>query len=796
MNNMRVSLLFALAFTYQFLIAQNEPKKDIDVNNFSEETLTKSVIDKLNEVRKNAKLDALRNNDILQKASADHATYMAKNEKADPNQGGKKATVGKRVKFYGGSEKASELIIALPLGKGKANFTYEKIAEDAIAKWQKSKVDKPLLTEPKFIYVGHAAKLDKEKKKVYISVVLGGFDSFNEGSSKKARKELTVPYSTKKYGLKPAQDVKACKNCDKFKNIEDLQQGLYVKDGNIYFKHDNVKLLKKLLKGSRDGLAVDIVQRDQFPCGKTYNIYDNNRVNRGVMTKKMYAPKIFAKNTLLKEDKKSKKLNVMLGKLPKGIGDNYELNLMIIQNNQVCKNITPRYYGDGKSKSSTPIGILPDTSIQVFDLKAEKQTVVFRVPFTRGKAEYNIKDIEPIINSLNEPNFIINNVKIYAYTSIEGSEEQNVALQKKRAESIVKALEQMQKKSLPKEIITSDTWELFKNDVKGTNYEVLASMESKEQAMKEIKAKGWLKELEPILEKHRFGQVEIDAQFDLSTSANEQKFVVNTQKKAIDKGNADKALSVQKFAIQKIEKGDYPTSVITSVEYPNTADYAKHNNNKIWAEEYGSKDVDSLNCIKIDDLLKQSADNKIFKFNQVYCFIQNGDLTSTSDIAKWQKVIDGLYGAEIPKKTVDGLNLEFQFKVIDTYDTTEAGDAIVEAATNKIKSFFNLEESTWQNAYKLALVFMQHKDPKFALSLMEPFIDNKKVSKNFVFTYVGLCTNFKDKIMSDSFVKAMKTAAKKDKDRYCKLFGAPNLSFQILDNPFIKEDYCKTCGGK
>jgi uncharacterized protein YkwD len=793
-----VHLLFFTAFIilYQLSFAQNDSQKEIEVNNFSEETLTKILIEKLNEVRKGAKLDPLRDHDILQKASVDHATYMAKNEKAEPNQSGKKATVGKRVKYYGGSEKASELIVALPVGKGKVNFTYEKIAEEAISKWQKSKVDKPLLTDPNFVYSGCSAKLDKEKKKVYISVVLGGFDSFNDGASKKARKELPVPYTTKKYGLKPATDAKACKNCDKFKNIEDLQQGLYVKDGKIYFKHDNIKVLKKLLKGSNDGLAVDIVQRAQYKCDKPYNIYDNNRVNRGVMTKKMYAPKIFANNTLLKEDKKTKKLNVMLGKLPKGIGDDYELNLIIIQNNQVCKNITPHYYGDEKSKSKTPIGILPDTNVTVFDLKAEKQVVSFRVPFKKGKAEYNIKDIEPIINSLNEPDFIINKVKIYAYTSIEGSEEQNIALQKKRAESIVKALEQMQNKKIPKEIVTSDTWEQFKNDVKGTNFEILATMESKEQALKEIKAKGWLKDLEPILEKHRYGQVEIDAKFDLSTKINEQKFVINSQKKAIDKNNAEKALSIQKYAIQKIEKGEYPTSVITSVEYPNTVEYVKHNNNKIWAEEYGSNDVDSLNCVKIDELLKLSPDNKILKFNQVYCFIKNGEFTSTNEIAKWQKVIDALYGSEIPKKIVDGLNLEFQFKVIDTYDTTEAGDAIVEAATNKIKSFFNLEDATWQNAYKLALVFMQHKDPKFALSLMEPFVENKKVSKNFIFTYVGLCSNFKEKIMSDSFVKAMRIAAKKDKDRYCKLFGAPNLSFQILDNPFIKEDYCKICGGK
>jgi len=28
-------------------------------------------------------------------------------------------------------------------------------------------------------------------------------------------------------------------------------------------------------------------------------------------------------------------------------------------------------------------------------------------------------------------------------------------------------------------------------------------------------------------------------------------------------------------------------------------------------------------------------------------------------------------------------------------------------------------------------------------------------------------------------------------DKYCKLFGEPYLSFQVLDNPIVKEDYNK-----
>jgi hypothetical protein len=45
------------------------------------------------------------------------------------------------------------------------------------------------------------------------------------------------------------------------------------------------------------------------------------------------------------------------------------------------------------------------------------------------------------------------------------------------------------------------------------------------------------------------------------------------------------------------------------------------------------------------------------------------------------------------------------------------------------------------------------------------------------------------------FVTAMRKAEKLNHDRYCKLFGIPNLTFQILDNPYVKEDYEKAnCG--
>jgi len=104
---------------------------------------------------------------------------------------------------------------------------------------------------------------------------------FNAGSAR--REELTTPFTTKKYGLKKFDD-KICKRCDKFRNIESLHKGIYVKDNNIYFKYDEFKALKKLLKDPSDGLVIDVIQRTQYPC-EGDNIINNNLVNKGVMVK-------------------------------------------------------------------------------------------------------------------------------------------------------------------------------------------------------------------------------------------------------------------------------------------------------------------------------------------------------------------------------------------------------------------------------------------------------------------------------------------------------------------------------
>jgi hypothetical protein len=83
---------------------------------------------------------------------------------------------------------------------------------------------------------------------------------------------------------------------------------------------------------------------------------------------------------------------------------------------------------------------------------------------------------------------------------------------------------------------------------------------------------------------------------------------------------------------------------------------------------------------------------------------------------------------------------------------------------------------------------MRFKDYKFAATLLEPYIETQKPDEQLIFTYISLCAQSPEKIKSKMFVKAMNRAKELNNERYCKLFGAPYLTFQVMDNPNVKKD--------
>ncbi len=796
MRRKPITLLIILLLNTGFIFAQeNNPTK---ADNYYYDSFKHILIQELNKFRVQNDLDTLSlDATVLAKAADLSSAEMSEEEHVIEAQALPVVTP-KHLKKSGGSNKGEELVIALPLGKGKNLVSPADEVKAILLKWTKGKKEKNILLNPANVYVGIGDVADKNGKRLYISAVFGNYQTYNQGAKKKT--ELAVPFNNKSKKFLAA-DARKCKNCDKFKDANALQQSLYVENGKIYLRYDNLKNLKKILKKPTDALAVDIVQKDQY-AKADYNILDNNLLNKGVMLKPIGIDKIVKKN-MIKPDpkgKKNQKINqvlVEMGKFPEKITGSYELNLMIIQDGYVCKTIVRSYIEKGDQESNTPLEMIPMPESVIartppFEPKSESSILNFTIPFEKNKSEFKHEDIKPFIDTLKEPDFIIDGLFIYAYASIEGDSVANAKLQKRRAESVVRVLQGMQKNTISPSIITNDSWGLFQLSMEDGMYDYLTKM-GKQEAIKTINSKHSLaEELEPHLAKQRFAQIVMDVTYDISGDK-EQKFSEIQFNKAVKAGNIKHAYKIMDYISTKTIAGAYTPEAWDHVQIAAEPKSSGLLMNKVYYDYLAKhKVIDEEQYAELKKIQTLDPTNNIVNFNALYCKTQLdstvGDPTAQADM---QTKIDALYKTEVPKALVDGLNMEWQFKMLDAIDTMPGAEAKFEACVEKIKSFYDYKSGTWQNALKVAFAFSRAKDYKYAAKVLESYVAIDNPDEKLLFSYISIASHVPEKFFSHHFSDALSKAKQKNPDRYCKLFGQPFMSFQVLDNPEIKEEYRK-----
>ncbi|MEA3495241.1 MAG: CAP domain-containing protein [Bacteroidota bacterium] len=788
------SLLFLSLLILSSINIYSQNKDElINPDNFDPLFLNSLILSNINDYRLQQGFEALTINPILAKAADDQAFYMAwKQEETLENKKGKKTT-SERVMLYGGTNQVTELVEKTYVRRGREPYTYKYVAKEISDTWIDRKKTEEVVAEQKYILAGLGSFIDIEKKKVYVSLVLGNHKSFNTGAKK--RDMLEVPFSKRKYWLKPYDD-KTCRRCERIENIERFQKGLFVKDGKIYFKcsRADYRDFRRLIRNKKNGIAVDIVQKLQYSCEMEDNIVDYNNLNKGVMLKPMYSKKIYRKNLI--KGKRVREFYFELGNFPESIDGKYELNLLIIQDKHVCKTITQTYIQEGKSNFLNPLSLVPDTiSIDVNSLYypvPDTTWLTFRIPFDKNKFEYNPEDMQPFLEALNEPEFFIQRLTIIAVSSIEGSVKRNKELQEKRAKSIVEALEKRQKSSIVSDVSTNNSWGLFRADVMDSKYSKIANM-SMEEAKEYISRKGMWNELEPILEKHRFADIDMEVVYDI-TGENEQAFVVDKFNKTIKQEDIPFAFGIQKFILNQVVQGIYNADAVKNMKIPDKDYLGPFHINKMFLEQITTENkLKPSYREKINTLHKYAPNNVYIYFNKMCCDVYFGKIVKNSEIRETQSIIKKFYETDIPKEYIDDLDLNFQFRIIKLCDTLDEPNKTVLAAFEKVKELVKIDDTDCKNALELAKLFINYEDYRFAGKILDKYIDKPKVNKDFIFTYIAICSHSQARIMSNKFYRALNHAAAIDKKRYCELFNGNKFSFQIFDNPFVKQTYCKTC---
>ncbi len=766
----------------------------IDPKYFSEELLEKLVYLKINQVRTERGFEPYENSQLLFKAAKLQANYMVKVED-DTDENKDLETTADRLKHFGGSGRGLELVEKESIKKRGIYFTYNELAENIAFEWFNSSRDSKHLYSDEYTLSSVAIALGKKKRRVYISLILGNFLTDNEGA--KYIGGLPIKVTEPKFffwNRLHHYDDRECRRTDRLENLSLLQSALTIKNGNeIYIDFDNARTLKRFLRERKDGLAIDIIVKDQYLCGAP-NKVDFSLVNRGLRLKPVYTNEFWRKNEI--EGKYVREVKVPLGELPDEIASqDYELNLLLLQDNHVCKSIPSSYLSECEGEYEQPLKILADTVTinSKFDYRpvADSTSLSFNIPFEKKKYTYRTEDIEPFLKLLKEPDFIIYELKISAYSSIEGVIEENEMLQKKRAESIVNALRTRQRDSIISEIKTEPAWEQFKEDIKPTKHNVLASMKM-EEAQKYIRKYSLSRELEPILKKHRYAQIDMKVTYDIS-GPKEQNFVISKFNKAVEKNDLPLALSIQKYIMKKVINGKYSMSAVYNQNIPEKASFAGLLMNKLWLEMKGTNTSAREHKERIAELHELDRYNEYIAFNHALCRVKYEPVKDERQIKDIQNDIDRFYYKSFTKETVDNLNMRYQFKVINAADSLDDKEDIIEDRLEQIKEIVDIKDESIDNSLRLAELFIHNKDYAFALEILDTFVEYPGAPEEMVFTYLSLCSRFEDRMLSRKFARVMRNAYQLNPDRYCQLYDGSHFSYRVFENPIIKSFYCNEC---
>ena len=615
---LRYIIIILIVFCSTLLRAQ-QPNDDVQFKKFYHRYLAQLVEENINKFRKENNKKALIVDEVLGPAAQDQSDYILKSGRVSHDQPiKKKATPFDRVIFFDGMHgNVAENCQLVTIGSkvkvpgqrtSKIIKSYQSVADYIAREWIDAKGGKEILLNETYTKIVTAFAID-EKKKTIVATQLYASEPFLLPEGVKPNKN--------DFGIEPYNKSKCTQFESKFGFLPKLMSdNIYFKNGEIFFYFHDLELFTGLMDEAGDGIAIDIVSRDQFECGEG-NKYYPSEIHKGIMLDPISKAHIFGKNEL----KESNEIEVSLGLIPEFVDtNNVEFNLLIIQSNCLCQTVVYNSLG-GENLRSLDLNFLMDTLSVSKAADSVMNRLTFSIPFERNKSQYSAEDIKPFLDSISLNRYDLKEIEVIAYSSIEGDVEGNKIIQQNRANSILKAIKKYKLQDVKTKITTLENWDGFYASIKGSPYEVELKQFTKEQLRKIINSDSLDYNLEPYLEDQRKAKVVLTVE---KIFMDEALFNVLPKrfKEAIKNKNYAKAKVYQSVMFNNVANGKISKEDILNVKIPHFKETVGLINNQIAFRWFDSKatNLDSLHKYlgrDIETQLRIDPTNSYLQYNKL-----------------------------------------------------------------------------------------------------------------------------------------------------------------------------------
>lgn len=564
----------------------------------------------------------------------------------------------------------------------------------------------------------------------------------------------------------------------------------------LYFETNDKSWFEQLFAEEQDGLAIDIVSKNRYDC--SLETIEASQI-RGVVIKPIYKKDL--KKGLTKGSGNS--YRVLVGRVPPNIASQeLEFNILFLGNNKLCQYFTiydlesypwdlldMGMYLDSLTYSQKTIK--PDAK-DSFILRSKDMS--FTIPFEKNKSDYSQEDIKPLYDSLRLTDYNIKTITIKAYASVEGSLERNLELQNERAESIARALQTFQKPTIETNISSSENWVDFFNDIESTNHADLKRLSKTD--IKEKLVGSLSTELEPILSKHRKAFIELELEkIDKYQSLSADQ-LLGQFNEAVNNEKVDEALEIQNSLFQKLNEKVISPDFLRKMEVPEQVKFVK-----IFNKNSAIRFMDDVRQSRIvyDELLKLeklAPKNKEVKYNITAVMFKLWRYKALDlDENKFKSQIAALKNYGIDNALIQRMMINYHiikaenYMRSNKYDLKDKSVAYIHSNYKKI----NLSDFDYLS---LAQFFSFYANTEYAIELLEAKARTIDINEDLLFYYLNLTIVNPELVKTENYRTVMLNAYNLNPTRYCGLFdtyGKGGVTFQLLDNPYLRSTYCENC---
>ncbi len=573
---------------------------------------------------------------------------------------------------------------------------------------------------------------------------------------------------------------------------QELRINTFIRQDTAFIVLPGNPWLAQILESKNDGVSIDLVQKSQYQCDNITRLSTS------------WSHKGFLLPPLYRDDVKRRLRNtsqgavfVPVGKLPRQMKpEDVEANFILLEDKFLCA-YSSIVNIDFQGWKLLRMGLYYDT------LSAEKMEERYRelkkdlrfiIPFEKNKATYKESDVKGLYDSLRLTDYAIQSISIRAYTSVEGTTERNTQLQLERAQSLVAALQTYQPEKIQSTIQTNENWVEFLDDVVAFHPDWLSL--SKEEIKEKLKSPNLLADLEPILRNHRKGIVEIHLEKRLSYRESDPNELRKYFEETIRKKDLDEALYLQQIIFNKVERQELPDEYVKSITIPESLDYGSLLLNRE-AFQYTNGFSTVFEAIDAFTRLERIIPkNPHLQYNLCALRLQAWMVTDLID--------DGLeLKADIQKLESQGIHSNLALRLLVNYHILMSEKYMRKqkfAAKDQTLKFIldtyrglTLNDNDLVN---LAKYFCFYSRFDWAEQLLQPRIKALDVSEDLVYYYISLTIINRKNTSDPNYRVILLNAINVNPNRFCKQFNSSaqeGISFQLLDDAFLRKTYCETC---